>query len=139
MPIIQKAMEPGISNAFNLQNAATPELKAIVLAGAIAAAVPSGIFPPNPPTPLIPSGLPLTISKFKDAFSKDMSATPDSVAKGMASAIASLVPTVPTVGESLLKLGIKNALSLDMAATPDAVASIIAASIVAYYSTAGVT
>ena len=28
MPIVQQAMEPGISSAFNLQNAATPDLKA---------------------------------------------------------------------------------------------------------------
>jgi hypothetical protein len=138
MPVIAKAMEPGIEGAFNLQNAATPKLKALALTAAIAGAVPSGIFPPQPPTPLAPSGFSATKALFENAFTLDKAATPKSVAQGMATAISKLVPSVPPVGQKLLEVAIQNALSLDKAATPGKVATLIATGIVAYYTAAGV-
>lgn len=141
MPIAPtfEALKSGISNAFNLQNAATPELKALALTGVIAAAVPSGLYPPSPtPAPLAPTGFVATKDQFTNTFKLDMAATPDSVAIGMAKAITFLVPSVPPVGELGLKTQIQNALTLDMAATPDAVASIIATAIISYYTAAGV-
>ena len=135
------ALKAGISNAFNLQNAATPDLKATVLTNAIAGAVPSGIYPPLAPpsgAPLIPSGFAATQSQLKNAFSLDLAATPDTVSQAMAIAIVSLVPVVPPVGQIALQYQIKNALSLDKAATPDAVAEIIATAIISYYTAGGV-
>jgi hypothetical protein len=135
------ALKTGISNAFNLQNAATPDLKATVLTNAIAAVVPSGIYIPLAPpsgAPLVPSGFAATQTQFKNAFSLNTAATPDTVSQGMASAIAALVPTIPPVGQLALQTQIKNALTLNLAATPDSVATIIATAIISYYTAAGV-
>ena len=135
-----EALKTGIANAFNLQNAATPDLKALTLTSAIASIVPSGIHPPTfpaSPPPLVPAGFAATQSQLKNAFSLDMAATPDTVSLSMANAIATLVPMVPPVGIVALQAQIKNALILDMAASPNAVGSIIATAIISYYTAGG--
>jgi hypothetical protein len=141
MPIATtfEALKAGISNAFNLQNAATSESKALFLTSAIASVVPAGLYPPSSsPVPLAPTGFEATKVQFTNTFKLNMAATPDTVSKGMAAAIISLVPAVPPVGKIVLETQIKNALTLDMAATPDLVAAIISTAIISYYTSAGV-
>ena len=131
------AIQAGIKNAFSLSMAATPDLKALTITNALAAAVPSGLFPPVP-TPLVPAGFAATQAQLKNAFSLKFAATPDLVATIMAAGIAALCPMVPPAGITALQSQIKNAFSLKQAATPDLVATMITTAIIAYYTSGGV-
>jgi hypothetical protein len=135
----QSALQSQIANAFNLQQAATPDLKALVITAAIASVAPSGLFPPSPsPVPLIPAGFSACQSMLKNAFSLQQAATPDLVGQIFASAIALLVPNVPPVGQSLLATQVSSAFNLQQAATPDLVGMMLATAIISYYTMGGV-
>ena len=141
MPIAatQSALQAQIKNAFSLDKAASPDLKATTITSAIASVAPSGLYPPSPtPAPLIPSGFSACQSLMKNAFSLDKAASPDLVGKMFAQAVSLLVPTVPPAGQSLLAMQTKQAFSLDKAASPDLVATSLSGAIIAYYSMAGV-
>jgi len=131
------ALKAGISNAFNLQSAATPDLKATILTNAIASSLPTGI---NTVTtlPPVPGGFAATQAQLKNAFSLDLAATPDTVSTIMAAAISILAPDVIPAGLPALGPQLKNALTLDKAASPDSVAGIMASAIIAYYTACGV-
>jgi len=131
------AMKTQIANAFNLQQAATPTLKAKIFTAALASAVPSGIFLPMQGAPLVPAGIAAMEAQAKNAFDLQQAATPDLVAQVLAAAISVLVPMVPPVGIAALQPQLKNAFSLDVAATPDLVGTIIAGAVISYYTAGG--
>jgi hypothetical protein len=133
------ALKSQIQNAFSLDKAATPALKALVITTAIASVAPSGLYPPSPsPAPLIPSGFNACQTQLENSFRLDRAATPETVGKSFAMGVSLLVPTVPSTGLILLENQIANAFNFQQAATPEIVAIAIANAIITYYSSAGV-
>ena len=131
------ALKTQIANAFNLQQAASPDLKAKIFTAALTSAVPSGIYPPMNGAPLVPAGMAGMEAQAKNAFNLQEAATPELVGQVLAGAISTLVPMVPPVGLTALQSQLKNAFNLQEAATPDLVGTIIAGAVISYYTAGG--
>ena len=140
MPIAASfpALQSQLVSAFSNGPGANPTSVATQIASAVGSIVPTGIFPPFPPTPLVPAGLSAGISLMQQAFSLQQGANKKTVSQMMAQAISLIAPTAPPAGLSILQQQIESAMALEQGAQQNLVATIIASAIISYYTMGGV-
>lgn len=134
LPILQSQITSALSN----NKGAQAPIVAVQIASTIASIAPSGIFPPFPPMPLIPAGLPAGLSMIQNAFALQQGANKKVVAQMVAVGISLIAPTAPPVGLFNLQQQIESAFSLDKGAQIQVVAMLIASAIITYYTMGGV-
>jgi len=134
-------MKELIKLSLTLKQAANNDTISQILTNALASTVTMGIFPPSPPTPLVPAGIAATQSLLSSlAFNMKVAANNSGIAAAMSNAISILCPAVPPSGITVLKTLIENTvLNLSIAADNEVIATNLANAIVTYYTACGVT
>jgi hypothetical protein len=131
-------LQTQLQQALSMDKGAQTSLTGTLFGSAVASIVPMGLFPPVPPTPLIPAGVSAGISLIQQALSLDKGAQISTVSQMIASGISMIAPTAPPAGLSSLKSQIESALSMDKGAQISTVSQMIAQAIVLYYLSGGV-
>lgn len=134
LPVLQSQL----IQAFSMDKGASIPISAQMIGSAVGSIVPTGIFPPFPPAPLVPAGLPAGISLLQQAMSLDKGANKATVSKMIAQAVSLIAPMAPPAGLSVLANQIEIAFSMDKGAQKQPVASQIATAIITYYTMGGV-
>ena len=137
MPIIAafSNLQPQIANAFNMQQAATPDTVSLSITTALASSIPMGLMTVGMGMiPLTPTGFNATQTQIKNAFNLQQAANNQLVGQLFSLGISVLSPIVPPVGLSLLQTQIANAFNLQQAANNQLVSTLITNAIISYYT-----
>lgn len=126
-------------SALSLQQGATIQSTASILASAVATAAPLGLIAAGPAMiPLIPAGASASVQMLQNALSLNVGAQIGTVSQLIAAAISIIAPLAPPAGLQTLSKQIESALSMQQGATINTTASLVATAIVAYYTIGGV-
>jgi hypothetical protein len=132
-------LQSQFTSALSMKQSSQIVSTANIIASAIAASAPLGLFPVAPiPVPLIPSGMSAGMAMIQQAMSMKQAAQISSVAKLMANGISLIAPTAPPTGLSLLSQQLESAMSMKQGAQIQTTANLMASAIITYYTSGGV-